>query len=284
MTLPNFIIIGAPKAGSHSLYDYLRKHPQIFMPAIKEPRFFSYRGQSDNRLKYPIFTLEEYEALYDKVRDEKAIGEASAIYFWTQDTPRRIHELLPDVKLIVSLREPVQRIFSIYHMNMRSRGANEGMGFIEALHSDPMLQRKYHECLAPYFELFPRENIKVLIFEDMVKDIPGTLRDIYGFLGVDQDFLPNLKVSNPGGVPRSKALHRFMSNPRLRSYARALFPESMIEGLKEVRNKNLVKEKMVLTPEERELGYQFFEEDIRRTQELIGVDLSRWLKPAAAAA
>lgn len=284
MTLPNFIIIGAPKAGSHSLYDYLRKHPQIFMPKIKEPRYFSYRGHSQDRLKYPIFTLEEYEALYSNVKDETAIGEASAIYFWTKETPERIHELLPEVKLIVSLREPVQRVFSIYHMNMRSRGANEGKSFIEALHSDPMLQRKYHECLAPYFKLFPRENIKVLIFEDMVKDTPGTLREIYRFLGVDEDFLPDLKVSNPGGVPRSKALHRFLSNPRLRSYARAIFPETLIEGLKEVRNKNLVKEKMALTPEERELGYRFFEDDIRRTQELVGMDLSRWLKSAQAAA
>ncbi len=160
MTLPTFIVAGAPKAGTHSLYDYLRKHPDVFMPSIKEPRFFAFRGVRD-RLRYPIETLAEYEALFDKVTTETAVGEASSIYMASPVAAERIKALVPEVKLIFSLREPVQRTFSIYHMNLRTRGANEGKTFLVAMAADHMLRRKYHECLKPYFGNFSRDQIKI---------------------------------------------------------------------------------------------------------------------------
>jgi hypothetical protein len=284
MPLPSFIVAGAPKAGTHSLYDYLRKHPQVFMPAIKEPRYFAFNGKSD-RLKYPIETFEEYKALFDKAPDTaKAIGEASSIYFANPLTPERIRAVMPDVKLIFTLREPVQRTFSIYHMNLRMRGSNEGKGFLDAVASDHMLQRKYYECLKPFFDAFPREQIKIVLFEDLKKNTAQVTRDVYEYVGVDPDFVPDLSVSNPGGVPRFKKLHRIVSNDRLRAAARALLPESLIERLKLVRNKNLVRDDMVMTKQERDTAYAFFEEDTIKAQELLGIDLSHWLKPKVEAA
>jgi hypothetical protein len=280
MTFPTFIVAGAPKAGTHSMYDYLRKHPEVFMPSIKEPRFFAFRGARD-RLRYPIETLEEYAALFRDTKGAKAIGEASSVYMASPVAAERIRALIPDVKLIFSLREPVQRTFSIYHMNLRARGTNEGKDFLQAMASDHMLRRKYHECLAPFFEKFPRENIKIILFESLSDSTEETVRSLYDFIGVRTDFLPDLKVSNPGGVPRSKVLHRIMSNDRLRLAARTLFPEAAIERLKSMRNRNLVRDRMVMTEKERATAYAFFEEDILRTQDLVGIDLSHWLQPTS---
>lgn len=280
MTLPNFIVAGAPKAGTHSLYDYLRKHPDIFMTAIKEPRYFAFKGTRD-RYRFPIETLAEYEALFDKVAGQKAIGEASSVYMASPFAADRIKALIPDVKLIFTLREQVQRTFSIYHMNLRARGANEGLNFLQAMEADHMLRRKYSECLKPFFDNFPRENIKIILFEDLSKNTAATVRGLYDFLGVDPDFTPDLKVSNPGGVPKSRRLHRIMSDDRLRAAARALLPENAIERLKGLRNMNLSREKMIMTEAERAAAFAFFEEDVRRTQEMVGIDLSHWLRPEA---
>jgi hypothetical protein len=185
------------------------------------------------------------------------------------------------VKLIFTLREQVQRTFSIYHMNLRTKGANEGLSFLQAMEADHMLRRKYSECLKPFFDNFPRENIKIILFEDLSGNTPATVRGLYEFLGVDPDFVPDLGVSNPGGVPKSKRLHRIMSDDRLRAVARALLPENAIERLKGLRNMNLSRERMVMTEEERAAAFAFFEEDVRRTQDMIGIDLSHWLRPEA---
>lgn len=281
MTLPNFIMIGAPKAGSTSLYDYLRKHPEIFMPKIKAPRFFTYNGQA-NAYYYPATTLEEYEALFADATDEKAIGEATAVYIEFPDTARRIHEVVPDARIIAILREPVQRSFSIYHKSMRDTGRNEGMGFLEALRIDPSIRKMYCDGLKPYYDLFGRDRIKILLLEDLERDPKGTLADLYTFLGVDPDFMPSLKVANPGGVPKVKLVHDVLINRKVRLFSRRFLPERLASLAKDFRSKNL--KKHVMTEEERREAYDYFEKDIVATQELTGLDLSKWLRRPGASA
>jgi hypothetical protein len=102
------------------------------------------------------------------------------------------------------------------------------------------------------------------------------MRELYGFLGVDPGFRPDLsKIANPGGEPRSKLLHRLLSDPRLRGLSRAAFPEPLVERLRGLRSRNLAKQP--LPPEDRRKAIGFFREDILRTQDLIGRDLSVWL-------
>jgi hypothetical protein len=275
MTLPNFIVVGAPKAGTTSLYDYLRKHPEIFMPKIKAPRFFIYNGQT-NSYYYPATTLEEYEALFADAAGEKAIGEATALYFEHPDTARRIHEVVPRTRIIAILREPVQRAFSIYHMNLRDSGHNKGLSFIEALKVDDSIKKMYYDGLKPYYDLFDRDQIKILFLEDLERDPKGTLADLFTFLGVDPGFVPDLKVSNPGGVPKVRLLHDLLINRRIRLFSRRYLPESLVSFAKDFRSKNL--KKHVMTEEERRVAYGYFEKDILATQELTGFDLSRWLQ------
>ena len=277
MTLPNFLVIGAPKAGTTSLHLHLRAHPQVFMPDLKEPRFFGYEGEGE-RLKFPIRTLEEYTALFEAVTDETAIGEATPHYLVYPHAAQRIHDLIPQARLIASLRDPVERSYSVYQMNLRNRGVNEGVPFVEAMRTDRNLRETYGDMLARYFALFPPEQLKVILLEDLEKAPQATIRELYGFLGVDPDFVPAdlLKVANPGGEPRNKLLHGLLSDPRLRQFSRAVMPGGLVERLRALRSRNL--EKQPLAPEDRRAAIGFFREDILRTQDLIGRDLSSWLR------
>jgi hypothetical protein len=274
MTLPNFFIVGAPKAGTTSLYDYFRAHPEIYMSPVKGPRFFCYTRQADP-WSYRYRTLDEYRALFDGVTSEPAVGEATALYFEYPRTAARIAELVPDARIIAVLREPVQRAFSIYHMNLRDRGTHAGLGFLPALERDGKLRKLYFDGLNPFFERFPRENIKVILFEELAADPLATVQALYAFLGVRTDFVPDLAVSNPGGVPRNRLLHKILVDPRLRAVSRHL-PEPIVAAAKRVRSRNLAKHRM--TEAERDGAYRFFHEDLLRTQDLIGIDLSRWIR------
>lgn len=278
MTLPNFIVIGAPKAGTGSFHDYFRQHPDIYMPKKKDPRYFC-AWDGANPLRFPVQTLADYEALFDDVRGETAIGESTALYLWSKIAPPRMKATIPDTRLIVSLREPVQRAFSIYHMNLRTEGHNEGLSFLEALKADHYLQRTYHTGLSAYLEHFNRDKLKVVLFEDLAKDTMRTVQSVFEFLGVDPSFEPDLKISNPGGVPRSKWFHRLMTNDYLRTFARNTLPEAWVYKAKDLRSLNLDKAKMRITEEERAGAFEFYRDDILRTQDLLDIDLSRWLQP-----
>lgn len=276
MPLPNFLIIGAPKAGTTSLYEYFRVHPEIFMPRLKEPRFFGYDG-AGNRLKFPIQTLEEYAALFDGVRDETAVGEATPHYLLYPEAALRIHETIPQVRLIASLRNPVDRSYSVHQMNQRNKGVNAGVPFAAAMRTDANLRETYHEHLQRFFTLFPRAHIRIILLEDLEARPAETVRALFGFLGVDPDFAPDLsKVANPGGEPRSKVLHGLLANKKLIAATRRMMPEALVAPLKALRSRNL--QKRALPEAERRAAAEFFREDILRTQDLIGRDLSHWLR------
>jgi len=275
MTLPNFLIIGGPKAGTTSLYDYFRAHPEIFMPSLKEPNFFNFHGQADT-FKFPVRSLEAYEALFAGVTTEKAIGEASIHYLHGRPAVMKIKEVLPQVRLIASLRNPVDTSYSVYQMNLRNRGKNRNLSFAEALKEDANLKGEYAGPLARYFAAFSPEQIRIVLFDDLVKNPVGTAQALFRFLEVAPDFVPDVsRVSNPGGVPRVQTLHNLLANRTVRTVARNLFPQALLERARTVRSKNL--KKQALTPEERARALALFRDDILRTQDLIGRDLSAWL-------
>lgn len=279
MTLPNFFIVGASKAGTHSLYDWLRQHPEVFMPRVKAPRYFCNHGQDDYRFRFR--TQADYEALFEAVRDERAIGEATDVYMNYWSAAPRIHEAVPGARIIAILREPVQRAFSIYHMNLRVAGANEGRSFLEALAADIEIRRLYHDGLAPFYAAFPREQILVLRFDDLRDDPAGVARRIFGFLGVDPDFAPEFTVSNPGGIPRRKWVHRMLTSPQLRMFSNRFLPDSLIGYGKSLRSRNLAQHRM--TAAEWTEAYPVFHDDLLRTADLTGLDLSAWVRPEGAA-
>jgi hypothetical protein len=276
VTLPNFLIIGAAKAGTTSLYEHFRAHPEIFMPRLKEPRYFCYGGSSADRMKFPIQSREEYETLFETAATETALGEASVHYLTHPIAAQRIHDAIPAARLIASLRNPVDRSYSVYQMNLRNKAANSDLPYAQALRDDPNLQDGYHEHLGRFFALFPREQLRIILLEDLEAAPRQTIGGLFDFLGVDPGFMPDLsKVANPGGAPRIKALHSLLSNGRLIAASRRFVPEPLIAPLKALRNRNL--SKRPLPAADRKLATDFFREDVLRTQDLIGRDLSHWL-------
>jgi len=294
MTLPNFIIIGAAKSGTTSLYKYLQEHPDVYVSPQKEPRFFAVLsdfnkvvGNDEDQKRLwgdSITTLEDYIALFDGVRHEKAIGEASPIYIWSKDAPNNIKKYLPEVKLIAILRHPVDRAFSHYLHNLKI-GLEKNSSFEDALTDDE--QRHYAEYLPQgwyamllrrYFDFFPADRIKVFLYDDLVNDPAGLMRTIYQFIGVDDSFSGNVqKIHNASGFSKSRIVDNLFGNSVYQTAMQKILPGSVKDMIDDfVRKKNTVKPKIDLQTAHRLQA--LFLDEISDLQSLIGRDLTPWLE------
>jgi hypothetical protein len=304
MRWPNFIIIGAAKSGTTALYHYLKQHPQIYTSPVKEPRFLICEGRAPTfvgpgdgvRNRRAVTTLAGYQALFQGASTQTALGEASTGYLHDPEGngAERIHHYLPDAKLIVILRNPAQRAYSNY-LNLLCDGDEPLQDFALALEAESVRLRNhwsyfwgykrngfYHNQLKPYFERFSRNQLRVYLYEDLVADATGMLRDVFGFLGVDAAFTPDVSTRyNESGVPRSRALHDFIRKPHLlKSVLRRLFPLGARRKLASaVYRRNLRKPEM--PAELRRQLLREYEPDILKLQDLIGRDLSCWLVETA---
>jgi hypothetical protein len=274
MTLPNFLIIGAAKCGTTSLYHYLRQHPDIFMSPIKEPNYYT---DDDQLLKNPaIRTRKAYEQLFARSQGERAIGEATPRYLNCITGIGRIHDDLPVVRLIVSLRQPAERAYSSY-LGFRS-GGRERRVPEEALQSGSYTFESsfYYPRLRRFYDRFPREHIRVILFDDLVAYPQDVVRDLFRFLDVDPAFPVNTTVRhNAGAVPRFERLNRFVTTG-LR-VVRPLAPQWLLsKGLSSLLRRPLLRKPEPLSPDlHRHLTDQY-RDDILATGELIGRDLSHW--------
>jgi hypothetical protein len=184
--LPNFIVIGAMKSGTTSLFHYLQAHPQVFMSPLKEVDFFAEGGNWGRGLDW-------YRRQFDGAAPgATAIGEASTSYSKYPEydgVPQRIADTLPDVRLIYVVRDPVERIRS--HYQHRSLIGAEREPLEQAVLNDP----RYVDCsryafqIEQYLKVFPRERLLTVSSEDLRSKRAETIRRIYGFIGVDEAFV-----------------------------------------------------------------------------------------------
>ena len=216
--LPNFLIIGSQKAGTTSLYHILKQHPQIFMPETKEVNFFF---KDDEFARGP----EHYGTHFADAENQLALGEASPGYICHPEVPARIHALLPDVKLILTVRNPIKRAVSQYWDNRRH--LNEPLTFAQALDaylSDDYQPNQigyfsrgaYMRYIRRYLEYFPRENLLVLPFEEMIATPEDFYRRIFAFLGVDENFVSEDfdEAFNPTEVWKNPFYQILLRRPR----------------------------------------------------------------------
>lgn len=296
MTLPTFLIIGAPKCGTTSVYDYLAQHPQVFMSPVKEPRFFDNEGNPDpstiRRDEAVITGIEAYRALFAKAPPAvRAIGEASPTYLRSENAAAGIKRHIPQARLVAILRQPVDRAYSAYVMARRD-GREKAASFEEALASERAgtaadeyfySARAYHECLQTYYAHFPREQIKVLRYDDLVADAPGFMRTVFDFLGVDPDApIDTSGRRNAGAVQRSQAIAGLLNRPNpIRYAARRLLPRRLREaGRERLRHVNSAPPPP-LDHQLRANLTQDIEADIASLEATSGLDLSAWRVPAA---
>ena len=287
MTLPNFMIIGVAKAGTTSLFRYLDQHPQVFMCPIKGTNFFGYEDARDwkwtDEGKPPLLhhfqakTFEEYEAMFAGASDEIAIGEASPQYFRCPTAARRIHECIPDVKLVASLRNPADRAFSGFLMRTR-RGEAVKSSYEELTpEASHVKEGFYHKRMKRYLDIFARHQIKIYIFEEFKKDPAKVVVDLFDFLGVDTNFVPDTSTRhNPAGVPKNRLLNRLFFSPTLIRTAKSLLPESVQRMAKRVQQQNL-KTPPKSPADLRAKLLDLYREDILKLEALLDRDLSIWL-------
>ncbi|MGH2817504.1 MAG: sulfotransferase domain-containing protein [Actinomycetota bacterium] len=271
--LPNFLIIGAMKGGTTSLYRYLSDHPQIFMPSVKEPLFFSSNWDRG---------IEWYERLFDGAGQVTAIGEASTEYTafpHIPDVPMRVAKLLPEVRLVYIIRHPIDRMLSEYHYNL-----------VRGLERDPSADRSLLEdstyynvsCYAlqieQYLEHFPRDQLLVLKSEDLKRDRVRTLGRVYEILGVDKDWQPSdlweefqTSSKKRSRRPVDQALRRVPGYRRLASVA----PLSLKQVKYRLTTRKAPPKPRLSDGARREIEDRL-RDDVRRLRRYMGDDLSAW--------
>lgn len=287
MTLPNFIMIGVAKAGTTSFFRYLDQHPQIYMTPIKATNFFGYEdarnwkwreeGEPPMLQNFPVKTFEAYEASFAGATNEPAIGEVSPQYFRCPNAAQRIRECIPNAKLVVSLRNPAERAFSGFMM--RTRRGEVVKGFYEELtpQSSHVKESFYYHRLKRYMDLFPKDQIKVYVFEEFKKNPADTVLDLYDFLGVDKGFVPDTSVRhNPGAVPKIRILNRLFYHPNFINMAKSVVPERLHEKLRHIQQLNQ-KATPKLPADLRSRLLSYYREDILKLETLLDRDLSIWL-------
>jgi hypothetical protein len=301
MILPNFLVIGAAKSGTFSLFNYLRQHPQIYMSPVKEPKYFAFsegeklnlNGPGDMAANRRVTTdLESYCKLFEGVTDEVAIGECSPSYLYCQEAPERIKNVLPDVKVIAILRNPVERAHSNF-LHLFSTGREPLNSFEQALKAEEERikanweyfwhyknQGFYYAKLKHYFDIFDSKQIKVYLYEDYQSDPMMLLKDIFTFLNVNSNFVPNIAERyHVAKVPKSLAFHNLVARPNpvrllLQTILSTKWQKKIGRAVKKLNQSNikpeidpLVKNKLILE----------YREDIIKLQDLIRQDLGNWL-------
>jgi hypothetical protein len=313
--LPNFFIVGTGKAGTTSLYSYLRQHPQIYMSPVKEPAYFAseIRGANlsealrrhvglqslelpkvlhDGRPCKPLGWIagewEDYERLFQGANGEKAIGEASAVYLWSSTAAANIRARLPEAKIIMILRDPAERAFSQY-LHQLSVGltrstfrehlcecARGGKRTISAVY--PFLEiGLYHQQVKRFLDLFPRDQIRIHWFEEAWRNPASLLADIFQFLDVDDAFQPDLsRKTHQRRAPRFVGLHFLLKRSGLWYPSKAIIPAGLRASLRQFGFRR--GRSLTMDTEDRRYLVDYYRDDIHRLAALLDRDLAAWLQ------
>lgn len=281
---PNFFVVGATKAGTTSLYNYLKQHPEIYMSPEKETDFFSEAGTKWKleRTGICISSEAQYRALFAGVKDHKAVGEVSPSYLWDAETPVRIKRAVPDARIVISLRNPISRAFSHYLMDVRDRG--QKLNFLQALKQDHYRTDKgwgvshlyvelglYYDQIENYFKVFGREHVLVIFFDDLAHNPRVELQKIFRFLGLSGEDASGIDVStrhNEFAMPRNKLARYLIANSFLRKLGRRFVPPS-VRGY--VRNHILLKttEKPEIDSDSRMFLEKIYRAEVEKLSKLL---------------
>lgn len=221
--LPDFLIVGAARSGTSSLFYYLRQHPNIFMPSLKEPQFFSFM---DYTLYSPknvpqimaVTNLTEYGNLFDDAKQGQVVGEASTSYLYIHEkTIKNIKDVYgpkyKNLKIIIILRNPTERTWSHYVRNVMDnrqdlleKGIKSEVIEKELFGHDYIIEfGMYYEQVKSYIEEFP--NVKIWLLEDLSKRTKTVIEETFLFLGVDESFKPDIVRMNVSGKVKFKKLY-----------------------------------------------------------------------------
>ena len=317
--LPNFFIVGAAKAGTTSLYNYLDQHPQVFMSPLKEPSYFAselrpeYVSEEmrpsmarqmrileqylrsevrEKRLSGLVSNWEDYLSLYRDARNEIAIGEATTAYLWSPTAARNIAARIPRARIIINLRNPADRAHSHY-LQMLTVGVVR-CTFREQINASlnckeyrlgstwPLLEYgRYYEQVKRYLHEFPRSQIHVSLYEELQLRPLELVADLFAFLGVDPGFVPDLsRRHNEPVIARLNALLYYLKKWGAWPYVRRLAPVPLGPRLRRLMVRS--RGSFEMDAGDRALLTDYYRDDIKNLALLLDRDLSLWLDPRAA--
>ena len=302
MNKPNLLIVGAQKSGTTSLHNYLSQHPDVFMSEMKELAYFSRENRpflvpnEKDHIGYQWYSKRahidcdyKYIKEFNKCKNEKIIGESSAEYLYYSNTADDVYRFNPNMKIIIVLRNPVNRAFSAYS-DLKLKLSDIGSFNEELTLENKRIHELYHykwhfknvgmyyHQVKTYLEYFPEEQIKIILFENLISDSSLVMKDICNFLDVDNSFYEeyNFEKYNFSGTPKNRVLFNWMNqrNP-IKTLFKEFIPYNIRRNIKRtVNNNNLNKEKM-----NAEICNElkiYFQNDIEQLENMINVDLSKW--------
>jgi len=296
---PNFFIVGVAKCGTTALFDYLAQHPNTWCPAEKEPNFLAF--------DYPALqgprTEENYLKLFADAGDEHtAVGEASILYFFSKVAIEEIREHYPDAKLIIMIRNPAEMVYS-FHSQLMSTANEDVADFEQAWRLQDERREGRHipsRCLVPEFlqyrdigrlsrgirrvlDVFPREQVRLIVFDDMKADPQGVFDDVTDYLGLPRFGGVDFRVVNANKVQKSQLVTGVTTRPlrpRLQGFVRWLKKVTGLQGfsfraLLNRLNSTEAPRKQLSTEFRSELR-DYFADEVRELEVLTGRDLSDW--------
>ena len=303
--IPNFLVVGAAKAGTTSLYHYLKQHPEVYLPHKKEHFFFAglkkdmFSGKGSFYGRNIIENWDDYVSIFDEAAAEKAVGEVCVayLYFYENSIGNILRYVQPVPRIIIILRNPAERAFSNYKHHLRD--GVEQLNFDEAIRPEVINRRKgenwwwgfdyidvgfYHRQVKAYLEAFGKEKVRIYLYEEISRNLLGAMRDMFEFLEVDPSFIPDVSAKhNVTDIPRSKKLQNFLLNydHPLKKISRPLLLNAIGKEKTEklfnyFKNKNSRKDSM--EPDTKKYLIGIYRHDILLLQDLINRDLSGWLE------
>jgi Sulfotransferase family len=311
---PNFFIVGAPKAGTTSLYHYLDQHPDIYMSPLKEPSYFSLEVRPENfapslqaqardneeavrrylagsmdqkRFSGIVRNWDGYLRLFAAARGQKAIGEASVCYLWSETAANAIASRLPHARIVIVLRDPADRAFSQYLHNV-SDGLVSG-SFRSHIDASIQLTEKAFSVLYPvlevglyaeqvqrYLNLFPREQIGIWVYED-TKHPVKFLSEVLRFLQVDPGIALDTSIRHlQPQLPRITGISQALRRNGIWTKLRNLTPAPLKPFVRNLAYRKTGSVKM--SAQDRAFLIDYYKDDIHKLGNLLDRDLSNWLR------
>ncbi len=297
MNDPNFLVVGTARAGTTALHNYLKQHQQIFLPEQKEPCFYCFADEElrykKGKFAFSITDYKKYNRLFKKAKPEQVTGEISTPYLYlhnqTINNIKKYHPQSETLKIIIILRNPIERAYSQYLWKVRD--GREELSFENALkHEKKRMEENYsfdyfyshrglyYEQVKNYLENF--NFVKVILFEDFKFNFEKTMMDICNFLGVDKNFEFIRKHNfNSSSFPRFGTLGKMITvESKIKFKLLRLIPEETRLGIKEHFNRWNMSTKFPLPISAATKVYlhEYYKEDIAKLQTLTGIDLSMW--------
>ena len=276
----NTFIVGAPKAGTTSLHHYLNQHTDVSMSSVKEPNFFS--SKEVESLFYNSKCIDDsndYHKLFSK-EQRQIRGEASVSYLFYENVPKRIYDYNSEAKIIIMLREPIERAFSHYLMDCRLGFCSEKLEDIIANpQSYPQYFQQYLELgnyysqIKRYQDIFGKEQLLVIFYEDFKTNTETVMNRVFSFLEIEQQEI-DLSIKNPFLSTSNTLISKLYKFNIIRKGVKIIMPERLLSL---IRSKYFsAKSKPMLSKAIEQQLKVFYKSDVFQLEKLLNTDLAKW--------